>query len=186
MFLVISQSLGGIPGSTVVKNLSDNAGNARDVSSIPGLRRSLGAGNGNPLQYFLRGKFCGQKMAGYSPWDRRVGHDWGCVHTRMHTHTYTHRRYQDSDIKQRDLYSHSWYNYTQNNWTHFVFLPFCFLWKWGYSFTWPQNSACSLPPITTLNSDPCCLPFMSTAFTDIFNCPDVSAASLLFQLSKPT
>ena len=50
MFLVISQSLGGIPGSTVVKNLFDNAGNARDVSSIPGLRRSPGAGNGNPLQ----------------------------------------------------------------------------------------------------------------------------------------
>ena len=109
-----------------------------------------------------------------------------CTHARAHTHTHTHRRYQDSDIKQRDLYSHSWHNYTQNNWTHFVFLPFCFLWKWGYSFTWPQNSACSLPPITTLNSDPCCLPFMSTAFTDIFNCPDVSAASLLFQLSKPT
>ena len=28
------------------------AGNAGDVSSIPGLGRSLGGGNDNPLQYF--------------------------------------------------------------------------------------------------------------------------------------
>ena len=37
--------------STVVKNLSANAGDSRDVGSIPGLRRSPGIGNGNPLQY---------------------------------------------------------------------------------------------------------------------------------------
>ena len=36
----------------VVKNLSANAGDARDVGSIPGLRRSPGVGNGHPLQYF--------------------------------------------------------------------------------------------------------------------------------------
>ena len=35
----------------VVKNLSANVGDARDVGSIPGLRRSLEEGNGNPLQY---------------------------------------------------------------------------------------------------------------------------------------
>ena len=35
----------------VVKNLSANAGDARDVGSIPGLRRSPGVGNGSPLQY---------------------------------------------------------------------------------------------------------------------------------------
>ena len=32
------------------------------------------------------------------------------------------------------------------------------------------------------NRDSCCLPLVSTAFTDIFNCPDGSVASLLFQL----
>ena len=35
----------------VVKNLSANAGDVRDKSSVPGLGRSPGEGNGNPLQY---------------------------------------------------------------------------------------------------------------------------------------
>jgi len=35
----------------VVKNPPANAGDMRDVGSIPGLGRSLGEGNGNPLQY---------------------------------------------------------------------------------------------------------------------------------------
>ena len=39
------------PGSAVVKNLPANAGDARDVGSIPGLARSPGGGHGNPLQY---------------------------------------------------------------------------------------------------------------------------------------
>ena len=37
-------------GGSVVKNLPTNAGDAGDVGSIPGLGRSLGEGNGNPLQ----------------------------------------------------------------------------------------------------------------------------------------
>ena len=36
------------PGGSVVKNLIVNAG---DVGLIPGLGRSPGEGNGNPLQY---------------------------------------------------------------------------------------------------------------------------------------
>ena len=35
----------------MVKNLSANARDARDPGSIPGLGRSPGEGNGNPLQY---------------------------------------------------------------------------------------------------------------------------------------
>ena len=35
----------------MVKNSSANAGDARDMGSIPGLGRSPGLGNGNPLQY---------------------------------------------------------------------------------------------------------------------------------------
>ena len=34
-----------------VKNLPANAGDIRDVSSVPRLGRSLGGGHGNPLQY---------------------------------------------------------------------------------------------------------------------------------------
>ena len=39
------------PGGSVVKNLSANAGNTRDLGSIPGSGRSPGGRNGNPLQY---------------------------------------------------------------------------------------------------------------------------------------
>ena len=35
----------------MVKNPPANAGDVRDVGSIPGLGRSPGEGNGNPLQY---------------------------------------------------------------------------------------------------------------------------------------
>ena len=37
--------------ATVVKNPPANAGDGRDVGSIPGSGRSPGEGNGNPLQY---------------------------------------------------------------------------------------------------------------------------------------
>ena len=42
----------GFPGGSVVKNLPTNTG---DVESTPGSGRSLGGGNGNPLQYFCLG-----------------------------------------------------------------------------------------------------------------------------------
>ena len=42
-----SASLEGFPGDSVVKNLC----NAGDTGLIPGLGRSPGEGNGNPLQY---------------------------------------------------------------------------------------------------------------------------------------
>ena len=35
----------------MVKNLPASATDSRDAGSIPGLGRSLGEGNGNPLQY---------------------------------------------------------------------------------------------------------------------------------------
>ena len=38
-------------GSAVIKNPPDNLGDARDVSSIPGLGRSPGVGNGNAFPY---------------------------------------------------------------------------------------------------------------------------------------
>ena len=41
----------GFPDGTVVKNLPGNAGGKGNVGLTPGSRRSLGGGNGNPLQY---------------------------------------------------------------------------------------------------------------------------------------
>ena len=35
----------------MIKNLPANAGDVRDMESFPGLVRSPGVGNGNPLQY---------------------------------------------------------------------------------------------------------------------------------------
>ena len=49
----------------VVKNLPASAGDirdTRDMGSIPGLERSLGGGNSNPLQYSC----LGNPMRGYS------------------------------------------------------------------------------------------------------------------------
>ena len=39
------------PDGTMVKNPAADAGDIRDVSSIPGLGRSPGEGDGNPLQH---------------------------------------------------------------------------------------------------------------------------------------
>ena len=39
----------------VVKNTAANAGGIKDTDSIPGLGRSAGEGNGNPLQYSCLG-----------------------------------------------------------------------------------------------------------------------------------
>ena len=47
--------LEGFPGGSGVKNPSTNAGDTGDLSSIPGLGRSPGEGNGNPLQYSCLG-----------------------------------------------------------------------------------------------------------------------------------
>ena len=41
----------GLLKCSVGKNLPANAGNTRDVDSVPGLGRSHGEGNGNPLPY---------------------------------------------------------------------------------------------------------------------------------------
>ena len=54
------------PGGRVVNNPPANAGDPRDVDSIPGLGRSSEVGNGNPLQYCLE-NFIDRSLASYSP-----------------------------------------------------------------------------------------------------------------------
>ena len=51
VFLAIIIFKLGFLGGSVVKNLPDNAGDARGMGSIPALGRSPGEGNGNPFQY---------------------------------------------------------------------------------------------------------------------------------------
>ena len=51
LYMLIIKNMGFL-GSSVVKNLPANA---EDMSLIPGLGRSPGKGNGNPLQYSCLG-----------------------------------------------------------------------------------------------------------------------------------
>ena len=60
----------------MVKNPPANAGDARDAGPIPGLGRSPGAGNSNPLQYSCLGDPCTEEPGGLqSTGSQRVGHD---------------------------------------------------------------------------------------------------------------
>ena len=52
----------------LVKNLPVNAGDIRDTGLLPGLGRSPGKGNGNPLQYS-----CLEESMGRGAW-------WATVH----------------------------------------------------------------------------------------------------------
>ena len=81
-----------IPGDTVIKNLSANAGNAREEGLIPGSGRSLGAGNGNPLQYSCLGNPLDREAwrATYNPWDHKQSDMTEQLKVSAHTHTHTH------------------------------------------------------------------------------------------------
>ena len=54
----------------MVKNPPSNAGDIRDVGSVPGSERAPGEGNGNPLQYsclenpMVRGSLMGYRSQG--------------------------------------------------------------------------------------------------------------------------
>ena len=60
-----------------VKNLPANAGDIRDVGLIPGLGRSAGGGNGNPLQYSCLENSTDRGAWGLQPTgSQRDGHDY--------------------------------------------------------------------------------------------------------------
>ena len=72
----------GFPGGSVVKNLPTSAG---DTGSIPGLRRSPGGGNGNPLQYS-----CLRNPMNRGAWRATSVGLHLCAHAHTHTHIHTH------------------------------------------------------------------------------------------------
>ena len=83
---VIEEIAGASLVAQLLKNPLGNAGDTGDVVLIPGLGRSPGEGNGNPLQsVFLPGKSLGQRDHGV-----KKGQTWLSVCIRAHTHTYTH------------------------------------------------------------------------------------------------
>ena len=75
------------PGGTVVKNMPSSAGDAGDVSSIPGLMGKIPwRRKWQPTPVFLPGKSHGQRsLVDYSPWGHKE------LDTAEHTHT--HKRH---------------------------------------------------------------------------------------------
>ena len=67
----------------MAKNLPANAGDTRDVGSIPGLRRFPEGGNGNPLQYS-----CLENFMDRGAW-------WATVHGVAKTQTWLNNRAQE-------------------------------------------------------------------------------------------
>ena len=57
----------GLPWRLMVKDPPANAGDIRDMGSIPGSGRSPGVGNGNPLQYS-----CLENSKGRGVWQATV------------------------------------------------------------------------------------------------------------------
>ena len=89
-------------GGTVMKNPPANAGDARDVSSIPGSGRAPGRGDGNPLQYS-----CLENFMDRGAWPAIVQMvteldmtEHTCTHVCAHTHTHTHRVREQHGLPQ--------------------------------------------------------------------------------------
>ena len=71
----------------MIKNPSENAGDARDLALIPGSGRSPGGGHGNPFQYS-----CLENPMDKGAWRARVHRvtkSWTRL-KRQHTHTHIH------------------------------------------------------------------------------------------------
>ena len=88
-FLVIFS----LPGGSVVKNLPDNIGN---VSSIPGLGRYPGEGNGNLLQYFcLENSMDRKSLAGDTAEHARMRHKYRtALYSKTVSFLYIYRNFQ--------------------------------------------------------------------------------------------
>ena len=72
-------------GASQVKNLPANAGNIKDVGSIPGSGGYPRGGHCNPLQYSCLENLQRQRsLVGYSPW---VHTDLDITEVTSHTHT---------------------------------------------------------------------------------------------------
>ena len=71
----------GFLGGSVVNNLPANAGDAGDMSLIPGLGISPGGGNGNPLQYSCWETWTEEPDQLQTTGLHRVGHNCTTEHT---------------------------------------------------------------------------------------------------------
>ena len=82
----------GFPGGTVVKNLLALQ-DARDMGSIPASGRSLGIGNGNPLQHSCLGNSMDRGVHGVAK-SQTLSSMRACARTCMRAHTHTHTQHK--------------------------------------------------------------------------------------------
>ena len=85
--LISASMYRGFPGGLLVKNPPTSSGDAGDLGSVPRSERSLGEGNGYPLQYpCLENPM--DREAWHSMRFLRIGHDWAhiCTHTAYTEH----------------------------------------------------------------------------------------------------
>ena len=69
-YIIWEVKITGFPGGALIKNPPANAGDARDIGSIPGSGRSRGEENGNPFQSSLAWRFPRtEELAADSPRD---------------------------------------------------------------------------------------------------------------------
>ena len=61
----------GFPNGLAGREYAYNAGDTGDVGSIPGLERSPGEENGNPLQYSCPENPMDRSLVGYRPWGHK-------------------------------------------------------------------------------------------------------------------
>jgi len=79
----------GFPGGTSGKILPANSGDSEDLGSIPGLGRSPGGGNGNPLQFLVWKIPWTEEPGGLqSMGPQRVRHDWVTEHPQYVTYIF--------------------------------------------------------------------------------------------------
>ena len=131
----------------VVKNLP---GNARDVSSIPGLGRSSGGGNGKSSPVLLLGKVHGQRSL--------LGSSHGVqsqTPLSAHTHTHTHTHTQATLIYIFCLY---FYRTQPNFWLSKIVCDswyFLFLYRLGRDHFLFTNIELLCNLLESKNSSPC-------------------------------
>ena len=75
----------------MVRNPPASAGDSGDLGSFPGLGRSPGEGDGNPLQCSHLENPHGQRtLVAYSPWGCKESDMTERLRARARTHTHTH------------------------------------------------------------------------------------------------